>query len=642
MAARIILLMLLITAFPWQPTQAQLPSRTKRQIELTVIALLRRDSLQGTPVDDAITSEMFDLLMASLDDQKLLFTAEEAEKVDSLPSRIVAQLAKGDFSDVDNVVSIWRERRQEQLEYSIEAIDADFNFEKEEQIEMRSEYPSPEELKPLWRQQVKRALLHSTALGVSLDDAKAQLRERYKSDLKRVAAYTADDRAWRYLDALAKAYSAENSYSSPGKTAAFLAAVSQATAGFRAVDRRGHLTVADVVEGGPAEQSGVQPGDRLIAVSQDAGATWIDLIDMPPEVAGLYFRGAPEAEIRLRVYHPVEQKLAILRVRFAQPSTDERASLALIDSPRGGGPIAVITLKAFYMDLAAARRGEKDYLSSTRDVGKLLAEATAKKAQAVVLDLRGNAGGALSEVITLPGLFIKTGAMLQLRTREKNNHYDDLDEQINWDGPLVVLVSRQTTAGGELAAAALQDRARALIVGDAGTRGSATVLTQLELGRQLFRIPNPPAMGGLGVTTGRLFRINGQSPHGQGVTPDIVLPSLSNWSQASDVKRKTDEPIAAVAFEKSRHVTAARTLQLAEAARKRQAANKGFQMEQRIIAYYKTSTAPSAESLQFAKAAKQQYGFARLWAYEFTDHKKVMRDEAVNIASDYAKLLQVK
>ncbi len=156
----------------------------------------------------------------------------------------------------------------------------------------------------------------------------------------------------------------------------------------------------------------------------------------------------------------------------------------------------MIDLPSFYMDMSGAREGVEDFKSTTRDVAKLLKQFNEQHVDAVVIDLRKNGGGSLTEAINLTGLFIDTGPVVQVKDADgRVQHYDDMEKGMGWTGPLVVMTSKFSASASEIFAGAIQDYRRGLIVGDTSTHGKGTVQSLLDLGRQLFRIPNCAAIG---------------------------------------------------------------------------------------------------------------------------------------------------
>ncbi len=227
----------------------------------------------------------------------------------------------------------------------------------------------------------------------------------------------------------------------------------------------------------------------------------------------------------------------ITRAAIELKDSEARSEIIPLDAKPDGTPfqVGVIDLPSFYMDMGAARKGRIDYKSTTRDVKRILEDFNAKGVDAVILDLTRNGGGSLTEAINLTGLFIDQGPVVQVKDSDNRvEHYDDLDEGMVWKGPLVVLTSKFSASASEILAGAIQDYGRGLIVGDATTHGKGTVQSLLDLGNQLFEIPNPPNLGALKITMQQFYRPSGESTQKRGVVADIAMPSLTTHMDVSE------------------------------------------------------------------------------------------------------------
>ena len=189
----------------------------------------------------------------------------------------------------------------------------------------------------------------------------------------------------------------------------------------------------------------------------------------------------------------------------------------------------MINLPGFYVDMDAARRGDPNYKSCTRDVEAILNRFKTQGIDAVVLDLRFNGGGSLTEAITLTGLFLHEGPVVQVKDAVgRVAAYPAPDAGIVWAGPLVVLDSKFSASASEIFAGAIQDYGRGLIVGDRSTHGKGTVQSLMDLSQQLFHLPNAPKMGALKITFQQFYRPGGDSTQKRGVVSDVELPLISS------------------------------------------------------------------------------------------------------------------
>jgi carboxyl-terminal processing protease len=211
-------------------------------------------------------------------------------------------------------------------------------------------------------------------------------------------------------------------------------------------------------------------------------------------------------------------------------------------------------LPQFYMDFEAYQKGDPNYTSTTRDVRKLLSEAMSKGIDGLVMDLRNNGGGSLSEAIDLTGLFIKNGPVVQVRSYDnKVQVLKDDEDDIAYSGPMIVLTNRFSASASEIFAGAIQDYQRGVILGES-TYGKGTVQTVLDLNRA---ISSPEDPGELKLTFQKFYRVTGSSTQNKGVTPDIELPSAFTAKQYGESSNPSALPwdvIKSASFQKTGYV----------------------------------------------------------------------------------------
>jgi carboxyl-terminal processing protease len=244
-------------------------------------------------------------------------------------------------------------------------------------------------------------------------------------------------------------------------------------------------------------------------------------------------RGVAGTLVRLQVVDggTATQKIVdITRAKIELKDEEAQGEVFELGQKPDGKPykLGVIALPSFYMDMEGARRGLNEFKSTTRDVRKLLDKFTAEGVDAVVLDLRLNGGGSLTEAIRLTGLFIDEGPVVQVKDPDGNvSAYPDTEPGAAWSGPLVVLTSKLSASASEILAGAIQDYGRGLIVGDRATHGKGTVQSLIDLASKLFGFGQ---IGALKITMQQFYRPNGDSTQNRGVLADVELPSLtSHW-----------------------------------------------------------------------------------------------------------------
>ena len=224
---------------------------------------------------------------------------------------------------------------------------------------------------------------------------------------------------------------------------------------------------------------------------------------------------------------------------------EQAAKSEIVTIPRDGREwsIGVIEIPSFYRDYRALSNGDKDYTSTTKDVKRLIAELEAQGIDGLVIDLRNNGGGHLTEATALSGLFIDNGPVVQLRNSNgRISRLDDPDPvpRVAYNGPLAVLVNRYSASASEIFAAAIQDYERGVIVGQQ-TFGKGTVQNLYSLD-QYVRRPDDEGLGQLTLTIGKYYRVTGESTQHRGVDPDISLPSPIDTTVVGESVRETALP----------------------------------------------------------------------------------------------------
>jgi carboxyl-terminal processing protease len=373
---------------------------------------------------------------------------------------------------------------------------------------------------------------------VGPEEAREKLLRRYTSFAKRMHQMNADELLETYLSSLTSSLDPHTSFMSPGTLENFEITMRLQLDGIGASlkGEDGYTTVAEIVPGGAADKdSRLKRKDRIVGVGQGREGELVDVVDMNLNDVVKLIRGKRGTVVRLKVI-PVGQTVPtifdIVRAKIELQDSAARGEIIEEGMKPDGSPwrVGVINLPSFYMDMAAARQGRADYKSSTRDCRKLLEGFREQGVDCVALDLRSNGGGSLPESISLTGLFIDTGPVVQIKDADQRvQQYDDLEPGVVWDGPLVVLVNKFSASASEIVAGAIQDYRRGLVIGDSATHGKGTVQSLLDLGRQLFqRLPNAPSLGALKITMQQFYRPGGLSTQMEGVKSDVELPSITN------------------------------------------------------------------------------------------------------------------
>jgi carboxyl-terminal processing protease len=305
-----------------------------------------------------------------------------------------------------------------------------------------------------------------------------------------------------------------------------------------------YVKVMNIIPGGPAQIDGqLKEEDRITAVGE-AGSEPVDVIGWRLDDVVQKIRGPGGTRVRLQILPagapPGSPEKIIELVRDKIKLEEQAAKKDVLDIPFNGRSyrIGVITVPSFYQDFAARSRGDDDYTSTSRDVTRLIEEFKTDGIDGLVMDLRANGGGHLSEATELSGLFIERGPVVQLReTRGTIQQLDDPSPTAVYGGPLAVLVDRYSASASEIFAAAIQDYDRGIIVGQQ-TFGKGSVQNLFPLDRLMRGTDN----GQLTLTIGKYYRVTGESTQHRGVIPDIELPSIVDTAVVGESTRDTALP----------------------------------------------------------------------------------------------------
>ncbi len=532
------------------------PSARDRQITLAVVSLLDREHLSSHELDDEISRRAFANFMKMLDPMKVYFYQSDLDAFRHYEERLDDMARRGDISFAYLVFKTFLERIDDRLAVIDEllAMEHDFTIDENLVIDRDAmQHPTtPQEARERWRKRIKYDLLVLLADDTDGEEAVDRLRRRYHSFANRMYQTDGDELLEMYLSSLTTAYDPHTSYMSPSTLENFEIMMRLNLEGIGAslqsVD--GYTVVRKIIPGGAADRQGeLQVEDRVVGVGQGDDGELVDVVDMKLSDVVALIRGKRGTTVRLEVTPADSPARKVIRIeRDRIELTDSEAKGQIFEAgrrPADGRPykIGVIDLPSFYMDMAGARAGLPNFKSTTRDVRNILDGFREKDVDAVVLDLRRNGGGSLTEAISLTGLFLPEGPVVQVKDSEgRVQPYHNLDPGMAWKGPLVVVVSQFSASASEILAGAIQDYGRGLVIGDYATHGKGTVQSLMDLGQQLFRIPNAPAMGALKVTMQQFFRPSGDSTQKRGVVSDVEIPSLTTHLDISE--SDLDFPVA--------------------------------------------------------------------------------------------------
>ena len=457
----------------------------------------------------------------------------------------------GNLKPAHEIFAVFQKRVEDRVAKIKELLKKPMDFKSDETLLLsRQKAPWPKddaEADDLWRKRVENELLQEKLAEHPVEPGPKVVERRYGRILRNIHEEDNDEQVKLFLDALAQAYDPHSEYLSASDLKNFSINMGLSLVGIGAMLRSedGYAKIESLVPGGPAQTSGrLKVGDRITSVAQGA-KDFVDVRDMRLDKVVDQIRGKKGTKVRLLVIpasaaDPAQRKtVELVRDEIKLKDQEARADI-IIKKNRNGDPVKLgwLTLPSFYADMDSHKK------STTKDVLALLKRLKAEKINGLVIDLRRNGGGSLEEAISLTGLFIKSGPIVQTKgANERVIISTDPDPGIAYDGPLVVLTSRQSASASEIFAAALQDYGRAVIVGDKSTFGKGTVQTILEIGRFTSLLgTHSPDDGALKLTIQKFYRVAGGSTQLHGVASDIVLPTLTDLPEFGEGALKNALP----------------------------------------------------------------------------------------------------
>ncbi|AMM50150.1 carboxyl-terminal protease [Rufibacter sp. DG15C] len=499
-------------------------------------------------LDDNLSKKAFALYLERLDYNKKFLLKSDVDQLAKYQTQLDDEIKNGSFKFFDLSMTLLNKRLKEAEGYYKEILDKPFDFTKEESIEVKPDKikfaTSQAALKEEWRKYLKYQALIRVADAMDSQqkadttgnkepiktqaeieaDARKKIKESYDELFKRMGQLENDDWRSTYFNAFANIFDPHTEYFAPKEKEDFDIEFSGTLEGIGAVltEKDGYIKVSEITPGSPSYMQGdLKAGDMILKVAQ-GNKEPVDVQGMRLDKAVTLVRGKKGTEVRLTVKKVDGTIKTISIIRDVVVREEGFAKSLLINGPK---PIGYIQLPAFYADFnGTGGRNSGD------DVATEIEKLKQENAQGIILDLRNNGGGSLQDVVDMVGLFIKSGPVVQVKSATGAPAVlEDRDPQVQFTGPLVVLVNENSASASEIMAAAIQDYKRGVIVGSS-TYGKGTVQQFFNLDQVLpatFNAVKP--LGHVKLTTQKYYRINGGTTQMRGVTPDIQLPDTYSY-----------------------------------------------------------------------------------------------------------------
>ena len=485
-----------------------------------VTSRFTRSHYRQFDLDESFSAKIFQRYLNLLDYSHNVLLASDVEQFTKKQGLIGDELRSGKLDVFYDLYNLAQKRRFERYEYALKVLDRPMDFSGNDTFNLdRSKSPwakTEAELNALWDAKVKYDQLSLKLAGKNDKEIRDTLSRRYKFAIRRLAQTNSEDVFSLAMTAFAREIDPHTNYLSPRNTEQFNTEMSLSLEGIGAVLQMDddYTVINSMVAGGPAAKSkAISVGDRIVGVGQ-TGQNMVDVIGWRLDDVVALIKGPKGSKVRLEVLPAGKgTKTRIVTLTRERIRLEDRAVKMSVKTV-GNEKVGVLDIPGFYVGL-------------TDDVKAQLQKLEKQNVSSIIIDLRSNGGGALTEAVSLSGLFIPSGPVVQVRDNNGKVREDsDTDGVVYYKGPLVVMVDRFSASASEIFAAAMQDYGRALIVGEP-TFGKGTVQQYRSLNRiydQMLR-PEWPALGSVQYTIQKFYRINGGSTQRKGVTPDILMPT---------------------------------------------------------------------------------------------------------------------
>ncbi len=535
---------------PQTPAPASKFTTTPVMIQETtrMVRFLESFHFQGRELTNDDFAQLLPDFMGEFDSQHMFFLASDQA---SLTARFGERLAKdlrylGNIDSAYEAFRIYKDRVTARVAWIQLELAQQIDFAANDEFHWdRAKSPWPataEEADDLWHKRLKFELLQDVLNKKTIEIAKENVRKRYERLQHSLAEVDSEEVQEVYLSALAAMYDPHTAYMSPSTLDDFNMQMKLKLIGIGAQlsEEDGVCTIRELIPGGPADLSKqLHPNDKIVGVAQGP-AEMVDVVGMKLRKVVQLIRGDKGTLARLLIIPgdatdpSARREVTLVREVVKLNASRAHATLQQVPTADGKGTttIGVIALPAFY-GANDDEDGPSKGVSATRDVEQLLHKLIAAGATGMVLDLRPNGGGLLSEAVDLTGLFIAKGPVVQVKDSSGRIEVrDDENPRTVWDGPLAVLTSRYSASASEIVAGALQNYGRAIVIGDNSTHGKGTVQAVMPiLDDSRFRrlLDNPPRSGATKMTIQKFYLPNGASTQNRGVLSDIALPSIEEF-----------------------------------------------------------------------------------------------------------------
>ena len=657
------------------------------KVPQAVVEMIEAQHILQKDVDDAVSAQLVDEFIKLLDPQKLYFLQADIADFKKYQHDLDDYLKAGNVEFALKVYEVFQARLKQRMDKVNQLIDEEHDFTVDESMTIDAKdlpyASSTAELDERWRKRIKYDLLSMKLekkgdkkkgsktqpevdpnAPFDIAEARSRLHKRYKTLYDNYRGTEGEEVAEWYLTSLCTVFDPHTSYMSPRTLKEFDISMRLKLEGIGAALKveDGYTIVNSIVPGGAAANDGrLKINDKIIGVANGT-ADFVDTVEMKLTKVVDMIRGKAGTTVRLKVQTADTGEVKVYDIKRAQVELKQQEVKGeIIDAatriPGARGKIGVIRIPSFYRDFQGADNNDANFASTARDVSRELARfKAAGGVDAILIDLRFNGGGALTEAIDVSGLFVNAGPVVQVKTQSgkpKVLSYDENNGDVKT--PLVVVTNRLSASASEIFAGVIKDYGRGLVVGDSRTHGKGTVQSVMPVGPKVLPIFNKPQLGAVKLTIQQFYRVNGQSTQKLGVPSDITLPSLLDHMDLGEEFLDNAMPFDKIeAARHSMYNLTAKDLvtSLADASKKRVEADADFQrinsdIEKYLSRKQRKSISLNEQELRKERVEEEQKTREKAESGDESGDEPVFADNAYNkellsITLDYLQGLSEK
>ena len=593
------------------------PTAAQYKAEELSTRILSNYHYRKTKLNDSLSSAIFDKYIDGIDHGRLYFLASDMAEFEKYRYSFDDFLQKRELDVPFNMYNLFRKRYQERSEYiqTLLKTPKPFDYTVDETLNTDREKvawaKSNDELNDTWRKYLKSEALDLKLAGKADSSVVKTMSDRYKNRDRGLSRIRTEQVFQMFMNAYAESLDPHTSYMAPTSADRFKQEMSQSVEGIGALLREedNYIKIVEVIPGGPAfKGKQLKKEDKIIGVAQGDDGKFVDLVGWFVDDAVKLIKGTKGTVVRLQVLSadalsstpPKEIRLVREKIKLE----DSRAKKEIVSVNTGNKDykIGVIDIPLFYRDFEGAQQKEKEFSSTTRDVQKLITELQAESVDGIVIDLRNNGGGSLTEAVSLTGLFINKGPVVQVKEGQGDIQVEtDNDPMVAYNGPMAVMVNRFSASASEIFAAAIQDYKRGIIVGEQ-TYGKGTVQTLIDLNQ--WAPKETDQLGQVKLTVAKFYRINGSSTQLKGLMPDLELPSafkVNEYGEGSQPSALPWDQIASSKYESANNINDKIVGQLRDKYKQRLKSDEELKTLVKTLDEFKKARENKIVSLQEAK-----------------------------------------